>query len=635
MKKLNFNLLAILLLTTSIAYTKEYHVSVNGNNDNDGSASNPFKTINFAAQLAKAGDVITVHAGTYREWINPARGGESDTRRIVYIAAAGEKVEIKGSEVITGWKKEKGKEGVWKVIIPNSFFGNYNPYQDSIYGDWFTSYGRIHHTGEVFLNGKSLFEKEVIGKVFSPVPDDKIKDKEGSTYTWYCESDASNTTIWANFQKFNPNKELVEISTRRTCFYPDKPGINYITISRFHISQAATQWAAPTAEQIGMIATNWNKGWIIENNVISDSKCSGITLGKERGTGHNVWSADQSLDGSLHYIEVTFRTLRNGWSKENIGSHIVRNNEIFNCEQTGMCGSMGAAFSLIENNHIHHIWTKRQFTGAEIGGIKFHAAIDTRIEKNRIHDTGRGIWLDWMAQGTRVSKNLMYNNDLEDLFMEVDHGPTLVDNNLLLSPVGIVTQSEGSAIVHNLIAGKLCEWPEPGRFTPYHLPHSTAVAGLSTIFSGDDRYYNNVFLGSELESNKRDSRYNFGLTGYNNAVLPVWINGNIYYNKAVHYKGEKNYVENSDFKPVAEITEEGNSVFLNFSLDEKGPGVKTQFITTTLLGKAKMPKEAFENPDGTPLKIDTDYLGNKRSESNPSPGPFENPGKATLKLKVW
>jgi len=635
MRRSYFNLLVLLVFTTSLAYAREYHVSVNGNNDNDGSASNPFKTINFAAQLAKAGDVITVHAGTYREWINPARGGESDTRRIVYIAAAGEKVEIKGSEVITGWKKEKGKEGVWKVIITNSFFGNYNPYQDSIYGDWFTSYGRIHHTGEVFLNGKSLFEKEVIGKVFSPVPDDKIKDKEGSTYTWYCESDASNTTIWANFQKFNPNKELVEISTRRTCFYPDKPGINYITISGFHISQAATQWAAPTAEQIGMIATNWNKGWIIENNVISDSKCSGITLGKERGTGHNVWSADQSLDGSLHYIEVTFRTLRNGWSKENIGSHIVRNNEIFNCEQTGMCGSMGAAFSIIENNHIHHIWTKRQFTGAEIGGIKFHAAIDTRIEKNRIHDTGRGIWLDWMAQGTRVSKNLMYNNDLEDLFMEVDHGPTLVDNNLLLSPVGIVTQSEGSAIVHNLIAGKLCEWPEPGRFTPYHLPHSTAVAGLSTIFSGDDRYYNNVFLGSELESNKRDSRYNFGLTGYNNAVLPVWINGNIYYNKAVHYKGEKNYVENSDFKPVAEITEEGNSVFLNFSLDEKGPGVKTQFITTTLLGKAKMPKEAFENPDGTPLKIDTDYLGNKRSESNPSAGPFENPGKGTIKLKVW
>jgi hypothetical protein len=633
MKKLTFNLLILLVLTTSLAYAREYHVSVNGSDSNDGSASKPLRTINFAAQLAKPGDVITVHAGTYREWVNPARGGESDTKRIVYQAAPGEKAEIRGSEIITGWKKEK--DGVWKITLQNSFFGDYNPYQDSIYGDWFTDYGRIHHTGEVFLNGKSLYEKEKLEKVFNPVPFESTRDKEGSNYTWFCESDAVNTTIWANFHKFNPNKEMVEISTRRTCFYPEKPGINYITIRGFHICQAATQWGAPTAEQIGMIATHWNKGWIIENNVISDSKCSGITLGKERGTGHNVWSADQSLDGSLHYIEVTFRTLRNGWSKENIGSHIVRNNEIFNCEQTGMCGSMGAAFSVIENNHIYNIWTKRQFSGAEIGGIKFHAAIDTKIEKNRIHDSGRGIWLDWMAQGTRVSKNLMYNNDLEDLFMEVNHGPTLVDNNLLLSPVGIVTQSEGSAFVHNLIAGQLCMWPETGRFTPYHLPHSTAVAGLSTIFSGDDRYYNNIFLGDGLNENNKDTRYNYGLIGYNGAKLPVWISGNVYFNRAKAYKEEDYHFENPDFKTDVKIVEEGNNVFLNFSLDDRSAVLKNQFITTSLLGKAKMPNEAFENPDGSPLKIDTDYLGNNRSESNPSAGPFENPGKGSLKLKVW
>ena len=288
-----------------------------------------------------------------------------------------------------------------------------------------------------------------------------------------------------------------------------------------------------------MIATHWNKGWIIENNVISDSKCSGITLGKERGTGHNVWSADKSIDGSIHYIEVTFRTLRNGWNKENIGSHIVRNNEIFNCEQTGICGSMGAAFSMIENNHIYNIWTKRQFSGAEIGGIKFHAAIDTTIEKNRIHDCGRGLWLDWMTQGTRVSKNLLYNNDLEDLFMEVNHGPFLVDNNILLSPAGIRTQSEGGAFVHNLIAGTICMWPANRTgLLLIILPHSTDVAGLSTIFSGDDRYYNNIFLGNWPGMNQEEPGYNYGLVGYNNAKLPVWMSGNVYYNKALPYKGE-------------------------------------------------------------------------------------------------
>ena len=632
MKRIKFKLLVLLVLIVSVASAKEYHVSVNGSNKNNGSALKPFRTINFAAQLAFPGDVITVHAGTYREWINPRRGGESDSKRIVYRAASGEKVEIKGSEVITGWKSEKG--GVWKVTIPNSFFGDHNPYKDSIYGDWFNNHGRIHHTGEVFLNGKSLYEKEKIEKVFNPIPNTYSKDKEGSTYTWYCESDANSTTIWANFQKFDPNKELVEISTRRTCFYPDKPGINYITIRGLHISQAATQWGAPTAEQIGMIATHWNKCWIIENNVIHDSKCSGITLGKERSTGHNVWSANPSLDGSILYIEVVFRTLRNGWNKENIGSHIVRNNEIYNCEQTGICGSMGAAFSVIENNHIHDIWTKRQFDGAEIGGIKFHAAIDTKIEKNCIHDTGRGLWLDWMAQGTRVSKNLMYNNDLEDLFMEVNHGPTLVDNNILLSPVGIVTQSQGVAIVHNLIAGQLCMWPEPGRFTPYHLQHSTAVAGLSNIFSGDDRYYNNIFIGRGTNAKKNDTRYNYGLNGYNYAKLPVWISGNIYYNGAVPYKEETTYIEDPNFNPDITIIEEKDHLYLQFVLGDSYYNQKNQLITTELLGKAKMPNEAFENPDGTPLKIDTDYFDFKRSASNPSAGPFENIGKGRVKLKV-
>jgi hypothetical protein len=633
MRKHNLIFLVFLAFATSLLSAKEFHVSVNGNNTNEGSDLKPFRTINFAAQQARPGDIITVHAGTYREWISPLRGGESDTKRIVYRAATGEKVEIKGSEIVTGWKPDKN--GVWKVIIPDSFLGDYNPYRDSIYGDWFSNHGRIHHTGEVFLNGKSLYEKETLEKVYNPVANPYSRDGEGSTYTWYCKSNENTTTIWANFHGIDPNKELVEISTRRTCFYPDKPGINYLTISGFHISQAATQWAAPTAEQIGMIATNWNKGWIIENNVISNSKCSGITLGKERGTGHNVWSANQSLDGSIHYIEVVFRTLRNGWSKENIGSHIVRNNEISFCEQTGICGSMGAAFSIIENNHIHDIWTKRQFSGAEIAGIKFHAAIDTKIEKNRIHDVGRGIWLDWMAQGTRVTKNLLYNNDLEDLFMEVDHGPTLVDNNLLLSPVGITTQSEGGAIVHNLIAGQLANWPEPNRFTPYHLPHSTAVAGLATIYSGDDRYYNNIFLGFGDDAVKRDTRYHYGLSGYNNVQLPVWISGNVYYNRASHYKEETGYAENPGSKPEISITTEGDHVYLSVGLEEIGPEVKTKLVTTAMLGKAKMPNESFENPDGTPLKIDTDYFGKIRSDANPSPGPFENPGNGKIRLQVW
>jgi hypothetical protein len=634
MKKV-YSCFLLFTLLFPLIHGKEYHVSVKGNDSNIGSVALPFKTISAAVKVAFPGDTITVHTGNYREWVNPVRGGESDAKRIVYRAAPGEKAEIKGSEIITGWKKEK--TGVWKVVIPNSFFGDYNPYQDSVFGDWFGRMGRIHHTGEVFLNGKSLYEKETISKVVNPVPDNKIKDTEGSTYTWYCESDANNTTIWANFQSFNPNKELVEISTRRTCFYPDKPGVNYLTISGFHISQAATQWAAPTAEQVGMIATHWNKGWIIENNIIHDSKCSGITLGKERGTGHNVWSLDEgnvNRDGNIHYIEVVFRTLRNGWNKDNIGSHIVRNNTIYNCEQTGICGSMGAVFSTIENNHIYNIWTKRQFNGAEIGGIKFHAAVDAVIRKNRIHDCGRGLWLDWMTQGTRVSGNLFYNNDLEDLFLEVNHGPFVIDNNIMLSQYAIRTQSQGGAYVHNLIAGSVYTWPEPNRFTPYFLPHSTDIAGLTTILAGDDRFYNNVFIGKGNIA-VTNTKLKFGTEGYNNAKLPVHMSGNVYFFGAKPYDREKDYSEYPDIDPGIKLSEEGNNVYLSITLDPKYFNQKAALINSDILGSAKIPKARFENSDGTYLLLNKDYFGKSRSAENVVAGPFAQTAKGTIVLNIW
>ena len=642
MKTNILNLLLILFFVVEVtarpqSAAKDYHVSKTGNDTNDGSLTKPFLTISNAVKSAMPGDTITVHSGTYRERIDPLRGGDSDSTRIVYRAAHGEKVQIKGSEEINGWKKDKN--GVWFVTIPNSFFGDYNPYKDSINGDWFIGKGRIHHTGEVFLNGKSLYEKENLELVINPVANTKIKDPEGSTYTWYCESDDNHTTIWANFHKFNPNKDLVEISARPTVFYPSKPGINYITINGFYISQAATQWGAPTAEQVGMIATHWNKGWIIENNVISDSKCSGITLGKERGTGHNTWSADKenvNRDGNIHYIEVTFNVLRNGWNKENIGSHIVRNNTIFNCEQTGICGSMGAAFSTIENNHIYNIWVKRLFDGYEIGGIKFHAPIDTQIRRNCIHDCNRAIWLDWMTQGTRVSGNLFYNNSSEDMFIEVDHGPYLIDNNILLSPTAVSNWSGGGAYVHNLIAGTINVRPELRRFTPYFLPHSTNIKGLTSIFGGDDRFYNNIFVGNgDKKPDTSESNNKYGLAGYDNAKLPVWMAGNIYYNVAIPCVKDENSINSNEFNPEIKLVQIGSKVHLSFSLDKAYTDQKVQLITTDLLGKAKIPKANFDNPDGTKLIIDKDYFGKTRTPDNNRPNPFVELPIEFNELTVW
>ncbi len=146
---------------------REYHVSPSGLDTNEGSAAQPLKTIAAAAQKAQSGDVITVHAGTYRERVNPPRGGESDQNRIVYQAAPGERVVIKGSEVVRGWQKVQ--DDTWKVTLPNSFFGDFNPYRDLIHGDWFSPKGRNHHTGAVYLNGHWLIEAAKLEDVLKPV----------------------------------------------------------------------------------------------------------------------------------------------------------------------------------------------------------------------------------------------------------------------------------------------------------------------------------------------------------------------------------------------------------------------------------------------------------------------------------
>ena len=633
MKKKLFSIVICSLFANSILFATEYHVSVKGNNLNDGSIEKPFKTIQAAAEKAQAGDIITVHEGTYREWINPPRGGESDAKRIIYRAAQGEKVEIKGSEKITGWQSVS--KTVWKVTLPNSFFGDFNPFAETVYGDWFNSRGRTHHTGEVYLNGLSFYERDSLSEVMNPKPIISPRDPKGSTSVWYSEVTPHSTTIWANFGSINPNKELVEINVRKTCFYPEREGINYITISGFHFSQAASQWAAPTAEQIGMIATHWNKGWIIENNTISNAKCSGITLGKERETGHNVWLEKPQKDGALHYIEVTFRTLRKGWNKENIGSHIVRNNHIFHCEQTGMCGSMGAAFGRITNNYIHDIWVKRQFDGAEIAGIKFHAAIDALLANNRINNCGRGIWLDWMAQGTRVSSNLLYENDLEDIFLEVNHGPYLIDNNIMLSKQTVLDMSEGGAYVHNLFAGNFRTFSEVNRYTPYHLPHATDVAGLSIILNGDNRFYNNIFIGNS-DPNQTEKSPGFGLVVYNGARQPIVASGNIYCNGAQPYKNESGSIKKNDFNPKIRLEETGREIRVHFSLAGFGEEIPaTRIVTTGLLGKTKLVEANYDNPDGSTLSVDIDYFGNKRFSNAPVPGPFENLDFNFTNLLIW
>lgn len=658
--KLIVSLLGLFFYLNFSTLAKEYHVSVNGSDDNIGTNESPFTTISKASKLAIAGDTITVHAGTYREWVDPAFGGTSHLNRIVYCAAEGEEVLIKGSEVIKGW--EKVKKGVWKINLDNSMFGDYNPYREIIVADWFSNFGRQHHTGEVYLNGKSFYEIDSLEKVFNPNPLKGAQDQEGSLYQWYCESNSKTSTIWANFHEFNPNEELVEINVRPAVFYPKKTGMNYITVCGFKMSQAATTWAPPTAEQIGLIGPNWSKGWIIENNTISDSKCSGISLGKDRSTGQNYSSVYQKKSGHISQLEVVFSAIKNGWSKDNIGSHIVRNNTIFNCEQTGICGDMGAIFSQIYNNHIHDIYVKRQWGGFEMGGIKLHAPIDVLIKDNCIHNTFKGLWIDWQAQGIRITGNLLYDNSWMDLHLEVSHGPHVIDNNLFLSDLNVWDMSVGSAFINNLFAGQICKAGEDDRFSPYHYPHSTQVAGMMTLLSGDERFINNIFIKTPapeydiFENARRPKReegtMGFGLSMYDlhpgampqNAFpisemsrvkLPVTAENNSFLNGAIPYKNGTNNVVDKKSNTNIRIEENADGIYLHLKASDDVTVTEGKIVNSFDLGEALIPGVIFDRTDGTPILFNSDYFNELRKQNRNKVGPFANLIAGDNTIKLW
>ena len=611
------------------ARAAEFHVATNGSDANRGTKSAPFRTIRHAADLAQPGEIITVHAGIYRERINPPRGGTSDAQRITYQAAKGETVVIKGSEVVTNWVKIDAD--VWQAVVPNSFFGKFNPFNDLIRGDWFDAKGREHHTGAVYLNGEWLTEAASL---------EAVKKPAGGSPLWFGQMDGEKTTIWAQFRDKDPNKEFVEINVRQTVFYPDQPGRNFITVRGFTLRHAATAWAPPTAEQIGLIGTHWSRGWIIENNVISHSTCSGVALGKHGDEFDN--KSSNSAEGYVKTIERA-HAFTIPWTRENIGHHIVRNNTISHCEQTGIVGSLGCSFSIVTGNNIHDIHVRQLFTGAEMAGIKFHGAIDTEIRGNHIYRAYRGIWLDWMAQGTRVSGNLLHDNSSEDIYVEVNHGPFILDNNLLLSPRSLWDMSEGGAYVHNLLTGKIDNWYDMGRLTPYMRPHSTAIAGLAVTQGGGNRYFNNIFVGRGLPgealvqtSDPTESISGHGLWVYDVRNNPPLTGGNVYLNGARSYSNEVASLTFEKVDPSVELVEQPDGWFLEMICNKTwSAGSNCKTVTMEMLGKAPVPMLPYENPDGSSVTIDSDYFGKKHDVEHRTSGPFAKPDEGNIRIKVW
>jgi hypothetical protein len=472
---------------------------------NPGTEELPLRTIQAAAELAFTGMTIRVRAGIYRETIVPPRGGE-EGRPITFMAARGEKVYIKGSDVYNGeWVQQDGN--IFAAQIPLSP-GDHNPFSLP-FVEKTPSYSEkmgeavTHRTlGQVFLDGRYLEEV------------DRLEHLQVLPGTWMAEDHGRAVLVHFPEDVIHPHQHTIELTLRKTVFRPEKRGLGYIILRGFIMEHAATPaityfWEKEFSPQMGLVSCRSGHHWIIENNTIRFAKAIGLDIGSE--------GRMDELDGQP--------------TPGLVGYHRIQGNVISDNGQGGLCGLGHIGSEIIGN-----VFERNNNLGAlswEEAAIKTHYYIHGRIEGNLIRNNYcNGIWLDNVYQDIRVTRNVILENQGAGIFCEMGSGPCLIDNNV----IGLHTMgnseiggnglyghdASGVTAVHNLF----CQNANFGVFL------KIAVERKHTLYPPDITSFNEEPLG-EVPShcNNHHIANNIFIENHRGAVnlpFPAEKAGNLY-----------------------------------------------------------------------------------------------------------
>ncbi|MDB2462941.1 right-handed parallel beta-helix repeat-containing protein [Algibacter sp.] len=135
MKKRVLLQLIVFLFALNVC-AKNYYVSKNGNDNNNGKQKTPFLTIQKAASIMKPGDVCYISGGFYSEAITPKYSGTANNTIVFKPLNENDEVIISGANVIEKNKWRKESDNIFKVKIEM----------------------KLNHENQIFLGQKSLVE---------------------------------------------------------------------------------------------------------------------------------------------------------------------------------------------------------------------------------------------------------------------------------------------------------------------------------------------------------------------------------------------------------------------------------------------------------------------------------------------
>ncbi|MDW3847524.1 hypothetical protein NMK34_13055 [Micromonospora sp. BRA006-A] len=215
-----------------------------------------------------------------------------------------------------------------------------------------------------------------------------------------------------------------------------------------------------------------------------------------------------------------------------------------------------------------------------------------------------------------------------------------------------------------LVAASAVLEPVLDRATPYHLPHSTQVAGYAVIYGGDDRYVGNLFLGGDP-----DAAYGAGAEGegpplagtagydghpasfaeylarlaaqppsdqqkYVEVRQPVYVRANTYAAGARPFEGEHEPLVLG--AASAAVVAEGDAVWLVTDLPEAFDEARIGVVTGRDLERVRCADAEFEETDGSPAVMDVDLTGELRQpDRDGAVGPIAGLASGAHRTRVF
>jgi hypothetical protein len=427
-----------------------YYVSTTGNDESDGTELNPFKTIQYAASLAKPGTTILVKPGIYRERISPVTSGTSSLP-IVFKSIVKNSAIIRGSSLWKYTTNDSSKQILSGMIDSSIFTDNShvdggNPF---LVKSCVTPYKREGAPELKEVKNSDPNMVYCLGQVFV---DDVMytqcpyySEMENLDKSWFYDSSNNNLYIHGA-----TTEQTIEITNQRRLFAPHKRGLRYITIDGFIFEHCGNQypnqfWSVRENQQAGAVGTRSGRNWKIINNIIRFATGVGIDWGNEGGFSQDLEIGD------------------NGNASGSDG-HIISNNIISDNGAAGTAAYMAKRFifsnNIVERNNNLHFYGKRRWESA---GLKIHRPYESTIVANIIRNNYcHGIWCDQGASQNSIFKNnIILDNEGDGINFEIGQNTSgkVVNNIFDGNECGVTFVTSGGVLVaHNLfIKSHICD----------------------------------------------------------------------------------------------------------------------------------------------------------------------------------